>query len=572
MIYLDGSSLCRFLPGVRHGEVWQAWVASHKGQMVTSQLGLTELRQAAALYPRDSIDEIDAIIERVRTDVSVTRFSDDKVSISSHANAVLKPFAALHIGAAVGDERVDTIATYDPALAHVAEIYRLKVVSPGLDEKWYLEFDGPVESWSPIDLDAPFALAGADLKPNQDFADPFEEALKDMESAPKSTEAEPLVISDEAGDEAGGEPVVIELDDGQEDASLPSVDAKAGIEEEAPAEIEDMGLQDIAAEPQMAPEPLADEAPPAPPTEEAASPPALEPSSPPPPPPPPPPSKAPAAAAEHETESEASRRRAEMIASLGVYKPTVMAWEGEEGEGAGAAAREQEPKPEPADREPLVSRPQPVESVKEARAQPTPPEPEPVQAPEGAPVRRPEMEPVSEKKEKPAESGDIVPSEPSEGDEEEGIPAPELPPIQVTFEEPVSYAPMKYDPSGARPLPEAHPFARAGQTAAMEAPPISPQQVPDLEPAPPSEPQASVRPIGWEEVPSKEDAPAPTKEQEGERPSKRRRGKVGRKRQKEGEASEDPAVIPEGEEDDDAGWKLEDIIGRGTKKGKPKSS
>jgi uncharacterized protein len=562
VIYLDGSSLCRFLPGVRHGEVWQAWVASHKGQMVTSQLGLTELRQAAALYPRDSIDEIDAIIERVRTDVPVTRFSDDKVSISSHANAVLKPFAALHIGAAVGDERVDTIATYDPALAHVAEIYRLKVVTPGLDEKWYLEFEGPVESWSPIDLDTPYASVGGELKPKQGFTDPFEEALKDIESAPGPTEAEPSVAHDKTRDEAGDEAIVLGLEDAHEGMGPASSEGKeaegevgAPISlEEGPAGPAALDLEDVPAEPQVAPEP-------------------------PPPPSPPPPSKAPSVAGEQETESEASRRRAEMIASLGVYKPTVMAWEGEGEEGAGGIAREPNLDGAPADREPLVSRPQPTEAQEEAQARPTPPQPEkPAGVPEGAPVRRPLMDFTPEvQEEKPKEEeelkeqADAAPSEPSPPDEE-GIPAPDLPPIQVTFEEPVSYAPMRYDPTGARPLPEAHPFARAGQTAAMEAAPIPPQQVPDLEPAPPSEPPASVRPIGWEEVPAKEEAPTPKKEQEEERPSKRRRGKDGKKRQKDGKPPEPPAPTPEGKEDEDAGWKLEDIIGRGSKKGKTKPS
>ncbi len=69
--------------------------------------------------------------------VPVIRFSDENVNVSTHAASVLKPFAALHLGAAVTHPAIDTIATYDLELARVAELYSLGVVTPGMPEGWH---------------------------------------------------------------------------------------------------------------------------------------------------------------------------------------------------------------------------------------------------------------------------------------------------------------------------------------------------------------------------------------------------------------------------------------------------
>lgn len=77
------------------------------------------------------------VIERVKSRLPVIRFSDENVSVSTHAAAVLKPFAALHLGAAVAHPAIDTLATYDAELARAAELYQLAVVSPGLPAGWH---------------------------------------------------------------------------------------------------------------------------------------------------------------------------------------------------------------------------------------------------------------------------------------------------------------------------------------------------------------------------------------------------------------------------------------------------
>lgn len=136
VIYVDGSALMRFLPGVRYYDEWVAWAIPRLPELVTTQLGLTELRQAAELYPRETKSQAFEIVEQVKARVPAIRFSDANVSVSTHAAAVLKPFAALHIGAAVTHPDIDTVATYDAELARVAILYQLKVATPGMPAGW----------------------------------------------------------------------------------------------------------------------------------------------------------------------------------------------------------------------------------------------------------------------------------------------------------------------------------------------------------------------------------------------------------------------------------------------------
>ncbi len=143
MIYLDGSALVRFLPGVRYYDEWVAWAVPRLAELVTTQLGLTELRQAAELYPRETKAQAFEIVEQVKARVPAIRFSDANVSVSTHAAAVLKPFAALHIGAAVTHPDIDTVATYDAELARVAILYQLNVLTPGMPQGWQNTVSAP---------------------------------------------------------------------------------------------------------------------------------------------------------------------------------------------------------------------------------------------------------------------------------------------------------------------------------------------------------------------------------------------------------------------------------------------
>lgn len=137
MIYVDGTALIRFLPGVRYFDEWNEWAVPRMEALATTQLGLTELRQAAELFPRETKSKAFDVVERVRAKMPVIRFSDENVSVSTHASAVLKPFAALHLGAAVAHSAIDTVATYDGDLARVADLYELKIITPGLYPGWH---------------------------------------------------------------------------------------------------------------------------------------------------------------------------------------------------------------------------------------------------------------------------------------------------------------------------------------------------------------------------------------------------------------------------------------------------
>ncbi len=137
MIYVDGSGLCRFLPGVRFFDEFNHFVVPRIHDLATTQLGFTELRQAAELYPRETKAKAFAVVEMVRANMPVIRFSEHNVSVSTHAVAVLKPFAALHLGAAVTHPDVHAIVTYDAELARAAELYELQVLSPGLAPGWH---------------------------------------------------------------------------------------------------------------------------------------------------------------------------------------------------------------------------------------------------------------------------------------------------------------------------------------------------------------------------------------------------------------------------------------------------
>ena len=125
------------MPGVHYAEDFTAWAMPRLADLVTTQLGFTEMRQAAELYPREEKSKAFDLIEQVKTRIPVVRFSDENVTVSTHAATVLKPFAALHLGAAVTHPAIDTVATYDADLAKVAVLYQLSVVTPGMPAGWH---------------------------------------------------------------------------------------------------------------------------------------------------------------------------------------------------------------------------------------------------------------------------------------------------------------------------------------------------------------------------------------------------------------------------------------------------
>lgn len=112
---------------------WRAWFAEHADDVITSPLGVTELRRAADPLGRAVRDLARDLAEQL----TVVRFYDTALARASMMQSVLPPFAALHWGLATTQPDVEAIATYDPLLAQVAVLHGVTVVTPGRPAGWW---------------------------------------------------------------------------------------------------------------------------------------------------------------------------------------------------------------------------------------------------------------------------------------------------------------------------------------------------------------------------------------------------------------------------------------------------
>ncbi|MCU1431326.1 MAG: hypothetical protein JWP95_431 [Actinotalea sp.] len=133
LIYADGSALSRALTAGQESASWLRWSAENLDRLVTSPLGLTELRRVAA--PLGAVARAQA--HQVASRIAVVRFFDQSLRSAAMASTVLPPFQAIHLGMAVAHPDVDTVATYDPLLARVVVIYGLTVATPGRADGWW---------------------------------------------------------------------------------------------------------------------------------------------------------------------------------------------------------------------------------------------------------------------------------------------------------------------------------------------------------------------------------------------------------------------------------------------------
>jgi len=132
-VYADGTALSRYLAGAPAREEWLAWTREHEAELVTTPLGLTELRRIA--QPRGV--EAHGTAHDVAARIEVARFSDQTLRKATSVTSVLPPFLALHLGAALAHPDVTAVATYDVHLARVAVLHGLAVVTPGWPERWW---------------------------------------------------------------------------------------------------------------------------------------------------------------------------------------------------------------------------------------------------------------------------------------------------------------------------------------------------------------------------------------------------------------------------------------------------
>jgi predicted nucleic acid-binding protein len=132
-VYADGSALSRYLRGAPCRDAWLAWARTHEGRLLTTVLGVSELRRVAR--PRGV--QAHGVAHDVTDRLEVVRFSDQSLHAAATVSNVLPSFVALHVGAAVAHAEVGTVATYDVRLAQVAALHGLDVVSPGWPDRWW---------------------------------------------------------------------------------------------------------------------------------------------------------------------------------------------------------------------------------------------------------------------------------------------------------------------------------------------------------------------------------------------------------------------------------------------------
>lgn len=135
LIYADGAALARAVTHEPESAAWRLLATERENDLVTSPLGLTELRRIADPLGLEARTAARELAERI----VVVRFSDQSLKSAAMASSVASPFTAIHIGIAVAHPDVDTVATYDELLARLAVIYGLHVLSPGRRVGWWEE-------------------------------------------------------------------------------------------------------------------------------------------------------------------------------------------------------------------------------------------------------------------------------------------------------------------------------------------------------------------------------------------------------------------------------------------------
>lgn len=134
LIYADGSALSRALASDAESASWMRWADAHADQLVTSPLGVTELRRAADPLGPVARQKARSLAESI----TVVRFFDRSLEAATLSSSVLPPFKAIHLGIAMAHPEVGAIATYDELLAQVAALQKVTVITPGRPPYWWL--------------------------------------------------------------------------------------------------------------------------------------------------------------------------------------------------------------------------------------------------------------------------------------------------------------------------------------------------------------------------------------------------------------------------------------------------
>ena len=149
MIYADGSALRLTVPITegtaavtgtpestatgQDAAAWRLWAMAHERQLATTELGLTDLRRAAAPLGAQARERARQFASRI----TILRIADQAMSTALLTVGVLRPFAALHLAVAVTSPEIGEIVTYDRDVARLVRMYALSVITPGRADGWW---------------------------------------------------------------------------------------------------------------------------------------------------------------------------------------------------------------------------------------------------------------------------------------------------------------------------------------------------------------------------------------------------------------------------------------------------
>lgn len=139
VIYVDGSALSLFLPLARdeaargEADAWTAWADRHSTELVTTSVALAQLRREASVHDFAARE----VAREIALHLPVVGVSDQAVEVATVVEEALSPFDAVHVGTAFTHPRIGGLATYDRAVAQVARMYAVPVITPGRPDDWW---------------------------------------------------------------------------------------------------------------------------------------------------------------------------------------------------------------------------------------------------------------------------------------------------------------------------------------------------------------------------------------------------------------------------------------------------